>query len=77
MFPPMVTSSTVDSYEFNLPDDLMLLVPTYIASELYKEDDLAIATSYRNEFEVELSRLPEDTSNAPSDKSFTSESGWN
>ena len=77
MFPPMVTSATVDSYEFNLPDDLMLLVPTYIASELYKEDDLAIATSYRNEFEVELSRLPEDTSNAPSDKGFTSESGWN
>ena len=76
MFPPMVDSSTLDSYEFGLPDDIMLLVPTYIASELYKEDDLAIATSYRNEFEVELARLSDDEANAPAAARFTSESGW-
>ena len=75
-FPQMVTSDTLDDYEFDLPDDLMLLLPQYIASELYKEDDLAIATSYRNEFEVELARLAEDDTNAPTAERFTSESGW-
>ena len=75
-FPAMVDSDTLDSYEFDLPHDMMLLVPTYIASELYKEDDLAIATSYRNEFEVELARLPEDSDNAPTTEKFVSEGGW-
>jgi hypothetical protein len=75
-FPQMVTSDTTDDYIFDLPDDLMLLLPVYIASELYKEDDLAIATSYRNEFEVELARLAEDSADAPTSERFTSESGW-
>ena len=72
----MITSETLDSYEFDLPDDMMLLIPLYIASELYKEDDLAISTSYRNEFEVELSRLSDEANKAPSSEKFTSESGW-
>lgn len=75
-FPEMITYETLDTYVFDLPDDIMLLVPTYIASELYKEDDLAIATSYRNEFEVELSRLADLANQAPSSERFTSESGW-
>lgn len=75
-FPQTVTNDTTDDYIFDLPEDLMLLIPIYIASELYKEDDLAIATSYRNEFEVELSRLAEDSANAPTSERFTSESGW-
>ena len=76
-FPQLVTSATIDDYEFDLPDDFMLLVPMYIASEIYKEDDLAIATSYRNEFEVELQRLYDQMSQAPTEQKFTSESGWN
>jgi len=75
-FPNLITHDTTDDYIFDLPDDLMLLLPMYIASELYKEDDLAIATSYRNEYEVELSRLAEDSANAPTSERFTSESGW-
>lgn len=76
VFPDMVTTTTSDEYIFELPDDIMLLIPIYIASELYKEDDLAIATSYRNEFEVELSRLMDETSQSPTAEYFTSESGW-
>jgi len=75
-FPQMITEDTLDDYEFDLPDDMMLLIPMYIASELYKEDDLAISTSYRNEFEVELSRLSDEANKAPSAEKFTSESGW-
>lgn len=73
-FPQMITTTTLDTYEFDLPSDMMLLIPVYIASELYKEDDLAIATSYRNEFEVELSRLSEEANQAPSGEKF--ESRW-
>lgn len=75
-FPQMVTSDTLDSYEFELPDDMMLLIPTYIASELYMEDDLAIATSYRNKFEVEIARLSDEAKQAPPTEKFESESGW-
>ena len=75
-FPNMVTNQTLDTYEFDLPDDFMLLIPMYIASELYKEDDLAIATSYRNQFEVEIKRLSDEAAQAPSSEEFESKGGW-
>lgn len=75
-FPQMVTGTTLDTYEFPLPEEMVLLIPLYIASELYKEDDLAIATSYRNEFEVEVRRLSDEADQAPTSKKFVSESGW-
>ena len=40
-----------------LPDDACALIPLYIASQLYKDDDIAQATAYRNEFEVGLQDL--------------------
>jgi len=75
-FPDMITADTTDDYVFDLPDDFMLLVPMYMASQLYKEDDLSIATSYRNEFEVEVARLSEEALQSPTAEYFTSESGW-
>lgn len=75
-FPEMITASTEDDYVFPISDDFLLLLPLYIASELYKEDDLAIATSYRNEFEVEVSRLMDENAQAPTAEFFDGESGW-
>lgn len=40
-----------------LPDDACVLIPLYIASQLYKDDDISQATAYRNEFEVGLQDL--------------------
>ena len=40
-----------------LPDDACVLIPLYIASQLYKDDDIAQATAYRNEFETGLQDL--------------------
>ena len=34
-----------------------VLIPLYIASQLYKDDDISQATAYRNEFEVGLQDL--------------------
>ena len=47
------------SYNEELPiaRELCLLIPLYLAAELYKDDDNALATTYMNEFEVGLQRL--------------------
>ncbi|MBQ4030474.1 MAG: hypothetical protein II625_01855 [Bacilli bacterium] len=52
-----VDSDTVIDYEIGLPESACVLIPLYIASQLYKDDDIAQATAYRNEFEVGLQDL--------------------
>lgn len=52
-----ITDKTKDTYEIQLPPDACVLIPLYIASQLYKDDDIAQATAYRNEFEVGLQDL--------------------
>ena len=52
-----VSYDTKVNVEIDLPEDACVLIPLYIASELYKDDDIALATQYRNEFEVGLQDL--------------------
>lgn len=52
-----IDKETADSYEFEIPEDACVLIPLYIASQLYKDDDISQATAYRNEFEVGLQDL--------------------
>ena len=52
-----IENATEDTYEISLPEDACVLIPLYIASQLYKDDDIAQATAYRNEFEVGLQDL--------------------
>lgn len=52
-----VTKETKNDYEIQLPEDACVLIPLYIASQLYKDDDISQATAYRNEFEVGLQDL--------------------
>lgn len=52
-----VTQDTAIDYEIQLPPDACVLIPLYIASQLYKDDDISQATAYRNEFEVGLQDL--------------------
>ena len=54
---PVIDGETTDSTEINLPESACVLIPLYIASQLYKDDDIAQATAYRNEFEVGLQDL--------------------
>lgn len=72
-YPEEITSDTPDEYELNLPPDVLAILPLYMASQLYKEDDNGIATSLRNEFEVAYDRL---SNNNPSFKLECDESGW-
>ncbi len=74
-YPEEITLSTEDSYELELDPEVYALLPLYMASQLYKDDDNSIATTYRNEFEVAFERLSQK-SRVPRKESFTSESGW-
>lgn len=59
-YPETITASTEDDYELTAPPEVQALLPLYMASQLYKEDDNGIATSLRNEFEVAYDRLSEN-----------------
>ena len=74
-YPAKITSSTADDYVLEVDPEVEALIPLYMASQLYKDDDNAIATVYRNEFEVGLQSLRDATA-APVGEVFTSESGW-
>lgn len=52
-----IDSESDNETEIELPEDACVLIPLYIASQLYKDDDIAQATAYRNEFEVGLQDL--------------------
>lgn len=56
-YPTKITTNTSDSFRLNIPSEMAAILPLYIASELYKDDDAAIATQYRNQFEAELDGL--------------------
>lgn len=59
-YPETITSLTEDGYELTAPMEVQVLLPLYMASQLYKEDDNGIATTLRNEFEVAYDRLSEN-----------------
>lgn len=51
-YPPELTMETPDDYELPLYPEVAALLPLYIASQIYKDDEIGVATQYRNEFEV-------------------------
>lgn len=74
-YPEQITSETEDAYELPIDTEVYTLLPLYMASQLYKDDDNGIATAYRNEFEVGFERLV-NSANLSAYEEFTSESGW-
>lgn len=74
-YPEPLTKDTEDDYELPIDPEVYALLPLYMASQLYKDDDQGIATSYRNELEVGFERLV-NSANLSAYEVFTSESGW-
>lgn len=74
-YPQKITLETGDDEVLSIDDEVTPLLCLYMASQLFKEDDNSIATTYRNEFEVGFERL-KDRASTPSAERFTSESGW-
>ena len=71
-YPTKITNETLDTEEIELEKETAALIPLYIASQLYKDDDIAIATTYRNEFEAAV----ENTFKIIDDLKFVSKTGW-
>ena len=74
-YPVQITPDTEDDYELPVDPEVYALLPLYMASQLYKDDDNGIATTYRNEFEVGFERLV-NSANLSAFEEFTSVSGW-
>ena len=74
-YPEQITKDTEDTYELPIDPEVYALLPLYMASQLYKDDDNGIATAYRNEFEVGFDRLV-NSANLSAYEKFTSASGW-
>lgn len=74
-YPDEITSNTPDTYELPLASEVATLLPLYMASQIYKDDDIGIATTYRNEFEVARELLQNPSTNSKYE-SVESESGW-
>ena len=71
-YPDKIDDETDDDDEINLPDEVAVILPLYIASQLYKDDDIALSTQYRNEFEVAI----ENMYPRKDDTKFISKTGW-
>jgi len=74
-YPGKITFETPDDYELPIDPEVAALIPLYMASQLYKDDDNAISTVYRNEFEVARENLTQ-SADIQKREYFTSESGW-
>ena len=74
-YPLKATADTAGGEDMQLDPDVASLVPLYMASQLYKDDDNGIAISYRNEFEVGRELLTRERNNGGSGK-FRSTTGW-
>jgi hypothetical protein len=70
-----ITQATEDDYVLPLDPEVAAIIPLYIASQLYKDDDNGIATTYRNEFETAFDRLKQKVE-VPDREEFSGESGW-
>jgi len=70
-----ITKTTPDDYVLPLDKEVAAIIPLYIASQLYKDDDNGIATTYRNEFETAFDRLKQKVE-VPDREEFSGESGW-
>lgn len=71
-YPAELTIDTPDETVLAIDPDLAVLLPLYMAAALYMDDDLAISTTLRNQFEVGLEALT-DTSQYSGKEKFESE----
>lgn len=71
-YPDKIEDDTDDEEVLKLHDEVAVLLPLYIASQLYKDDDIALATVYRNEFESSIT----NTYPRKEDARFINKSGW-
>lgn len=74
-YPQQITLSTSDDEVLALDPEVAVLIPLYICSQLYKDDDPSIAVQARNEFEIAREALSQGAL-VPKKEKFVTSSGW-
>ena len=74
--PAQVTEETPGDTTFELSEEAQRAIPLYIASQIFKEDDISMAVQYLNEYENVKSILASRASKTQSGGGFTSVWGW-
>lgn len=79
-YPPRITKNTAADFVIELHPEELSMIALYMAGQLYKDDDISIATGYMNEFNVWLEELKESGGRASGRNSgsggWTSSKGW-
>lgn len=73
-YPQDIKKDTPGATELTLDPEVAVLLPLYMASQLYKDDDTGLATQWRNEFEVAKEQLLPNAT--PGTIEFDSTWGW-
>ena len=82
VYPAPITSDTLDSFVIELHPDEAAIIPLYIASQLYKDDDIDQAVQMLNEYQTRLGELStiaaelENVRYSSAGGAFTSTYGW-
>ena len=66
--------SMSDDLQIDVPNDILECIPSYVASQCYKIDDEYKAQTYRNEYEIMLSRI--DATNYKNTKTLKIGGDW-
>lgn len=74
--PEQVDEDTDGATTFSLPEEAQRAIPLYIASQIFKEDDIAMATQYLNEYENTKNMLRQRGQRTASGCGFVSVTGW-
>lgn len=76
-YPQRITANTSDNYELPLYPEVAELLPWFMASQLYKDDELQTATQYWNEFATMFTDIKERTRDMLSgNDEFINTKGW-
>ena len=70
-----ITAETEDDYTLDMLPECEDLIPLYMASRLYQEDDVQLAAMYRNQYEAKKQELAA-TADTGSGGEYTSVTGW-
>lgn len=74
-YPVKATAETAGATDMQIDPDVASLVPLYMASQLWKEEEPGIATAYRNEFEIGRELLVRERNDGFSSE-FRNTTGW-
>ncbi len=74
-YPVKATSETSGSEDMQIDPDVASLIPLYMASQLWKEEEPGLATAYRNEFEIGRELLVRERNDGFSAQ-FRNTTGW-